>query len=361
MTTATTQTPNPANSTSERALATVETVTAIRDIPGADMIVCARIRGWDVVVKRDEFTVGDPCVYFEVDTMIEVADDRFAFLAARGVRSNGDDSYGHVLKTARLRGQYSQGLAMPLSQFPELHNAAVGDDVTDQVPVTKYDPPIPAELLGLVRGFRPTWISSTDEIRIQNLPDLLTSGAGLSWVATEKLDGTSTTYYVDPTDAGYRGACTRNLDLLHNNDSHIWQLAATHRVHDLLEDTFPNQRAVVQGEAYGFGIVGNPLRLPDKRFAAFNLIVDGVRIPREQWPHWLTALSVPTHDLTFPTTVDEALAQVETLKSKVAPDRAAEGVVWRAVEATDITLDCGRVETASTKVISNKYLMKNDR
>lgn len=345
----------------ERALATVETVTAVRDIPDAEFIVCARVRGWDVVVKRGEFAVGDRCVYFEVDSMLEVADDRFSFLAARGVRANVDGSYGHVLKTARLRGQYSQGLAIPLADFPELGDAEAGTDVTALVPVVKFEPPVPAQLTGVARGLRPSWIAATDEERIQNLPTILADGADLDWVATEKLDGTSTTYYVDPQQDGYRGVCSRNLDLLANDDNTLWKLGAKHQVHDLLEQTFPGRRAVVQGETYGEGIQGNPLRLHGQHFAAFNLIVDGAAVPAAQWPAWLTALAVPVHDLPFPATLEDALAQVENLKSQLAPQRAAEGLVWRGRDCSSLRLASGRVERASFKVISNRYLMKNDR
>ncbi|MEO6082341.1 MAG: hypothetical protein ABIQ18_04475, partial [Umezawaea sp.] len=57
-----------------RRLATVETIVDVAAIPAADAIVRARVRGWDVVVKKGEFEVGDPCVYFEVDSMLDVAD-----------------------------------------------------------------------------------------------------------------------------------------------------------------------------------------------------------------------------------------------------------------------------------------------
>jgi hypothetical protein len=47
-------------------------------------------------------------VYFEVDSLLDVADPRFAFLAPRGVRTDPQGRTGHVLKTAKLRGQYSR-------------------------------------------------------------------------------------------------------------------------------------------------------------------------------------------------------------------------------------------------------------
>ena len=117
----------------------------------------------------------------------------------------------------------------------------------------------------------------------------------------------------------------------------------------------------VQGEAFGASIQGNPLKLPGRRFAAFTLLVDGAEVPRDRWPEWLLRLAVPVHDLPFPTDVETALAGVDGLRSAIAPDRAAEGVVWRAVDRTTVGLPDGRVVRASFKVISNRYLLKHDR
>lgn len=345
-----------------RHLATVETILELAPIEGADAIVRARIRGWDVVVKLGEFQVGDLCVYLEVDSMIDMADDRFAFLAPRGVRTDTDGVSGHVLKTARLRGQYSQGLALPIGSFPELAGFGPGDDVTDLLPLIKWDPPLPANLAGAVRGYLPSWIRATDEERLQNVASILEVG-DYTWQATEKLDGMSTTFYVDSTadvDA-VEGVCTRNMDLL-PSDNLLWTSARALGIHALIADTFPGRRAVVQGETFGEGIQGNPLQRKGQAFAAFNLLVDGSSVPREQWPAWLVAISVPIRDdLTFPTTVDQGLADVDRLKSALAPARAAEGVVWRSTTDELVLLADGRMVRASFKTVSNHYLLKADR
>lgn len=343
-----------------RRLATVETITDLAPIPDADAIVRARIRGWDVVVKVGEFAVGDPCVYFEVDSLIDVADSRFEFLAARGVRTDSEGVYGHVLKTARLRGQYSQGLALPLTAFPELDGVAVGDDVTDLLPVIKWEPPIPASIAGQVRGPLPSWIPTTDEERIQNIAEILTSDI-TDWVATEKIDGTSATFYVDP-EAGVRGTCSRNWDLVEHPDNTLWAVGLRHDIHAHLAATYPGQRAAVQGEVFGEGIQGNPLRIKGQRLAIFTVRVGTDELPRDQWPAWALAMSVPVRDeLPQPVTVEGALADVETLKSAITPGALAEGVVWRSATQPIARLAGGTRVRASWKCLSRKYLMKHDR
>ena len=172
----------------------------------------------------------------------------------------------------------------------------------------------------------------------------------------------STTYFVDPgaEPDQVNGACTRNVNLL-QSDSTIWTGARRLDIHALLADTFPGRRAFVQGETFGAGVKKNPLRLPDTRFAAYNLTVDGTDVPRAGWPAWLLAIAVPVRDdLTYPTSTDQALADVEKLPSKLNPARHAEGVVWRASTGGFVQLPDGQMVRASWKCFSNHYLTKFD-
>lgn len=349
-----------------RKLATIERISSIRDIPGADAIVCATIRGWDVVVKRGEFVEGDLCLYLEVDTLVDVTDARFEFLASRGVRVDAEGVRGHVLKTARLRGQYSQGLALPLSLFPELAETGTppiaGTDVSHRLPVKRWDPPIPPQLSGAVRGAFPRWIRKTDEERLQNVADLL-GHRDVQWVATEKLDGTSTTIYVDPEKSGEErwGVCSRNYDLAHTAEQTQWRLATANRIHELSEAEWPGERVALQGEAVGEGIQGNPLKLKGHHLALFTVTVSGRDLPREEWPHWAIQLAVPELYLPLPSDVASAIDTVDGLESRYAPGRKAEGAVWRAQGVDTLPLSEGFPVRASFKVISRAYLLKNDR
>lgn len=344
--------------TDGRALATIATIDEIAEIPDADQIVRARVRGWDVVVKRDEFAVGDKALYIEVDALLDVTDPRFEFLAGKGIRTTVDGVTGHVLKTIRLRGQYSQGLALPYRLFvDELGDRPVGDDVTDVLGIVKWDPPVPANLAGEARGFRPSWIPKTDEERVQNFPAIL-EHQDLRWVATEKLDGSSCSFFVDQLEYD-KGVCSRNLNLVDTPGNTLWRLATELHIFDRMRMWGIGDRLVVQGEAFGEGIQGNPLKLKGQQFRAFSLRVDGVDVPRSQWPTDLLDIAVPVHDLTFPRSVDEALAQVDGLRSAIA-DRPAEGIVWRVQDRTHLDID-GRLERASVKVVSNRYLLKHDR
>ena len=94
----------------KRALAHIERINKIRPIVGADNIDYATVLGWNLIVKKDEFKVGDLCVYFEIDSLLP-----------KRPWSEFMESKKYKVKTMKLGkfegGIYSQGLALPLDLF----------------------------------------------------------------------------------------------------------------------------------------------------------------------------------------------------------------------------------------------------
>lgn len=368
----------------ERALATLEAIEELSPIENADAIELARVRGWSVVVKKGEFKVGDLVVYFEIDTFLPLDDPRFAFLAPRGARKNPEGVEGHVLKTARMRGVYSQGLVMPWSDFPETmepegwdmtqtepvdedHSGLlvqkIGSNLTPYIKgVEKWDPPIPAELAGSAKGAFPSIFRKTDEERIQNLPWLFEESAhpdlAGGWVATEKIDGSSMTVFIRD---GEEGVASRNWDIEETSHNSMWKLARELDLHQKMRDWYPafleDAEIALQGEIFGPGIQGNPLQVKDVQFRLFTIQYDREELPRNLWPDWALDIAVPVHDLPYPEGQEEALAQVENLKSLINPQRPVEGIVWRNTRSA--TFPNGA--RASWKAISQRYLLKHDR
>ena len=94
-----------------RKLASVRVIKQLSPIEGADRIEVATVDGWEVVVKKGEFKVGDSCVYFEIDSWVphEVA----PFLTKEGKEpAEYKGVKGQRLRTIKLRGQISQGLVI---------------------------------------------------------------------------------------------------------------------------------------------------------------------------------------------------------------------------------------------------------
>ncbi len=343
-----------------RALATIEEVLEVKPHDNADALEIAVVRGWNVITRIGEVSPGDKVIYFEIDTMLHADDERFSFFIKRGVKTDPVDGYkGHVLRTAKLRGKISQGLLLSVELFADEigDDLTVGRDVTSVLNLRKWDPPVPAALAGKAKGNRPSFVPMTDAERIQNVT-LAEFSDTSNWVATEKVDGTSTSYYYR-TDADESanetsfGACSRNLELENVGQSQ-WKVAEELAIEALLSSLAAELGAtkiVLQGELVGPGIQSNPLQLRELRYFAFRLIVDGRDLPTPQWPGSIRKLAAPVLAIDFPSTIDEAIEAADALDSQVTPGRTPEGIVWR-YEGDAI------VPERIVKAISNRYLLK---
>ena len=95
------------NKNGERELAYVVIIDGIEPIEGYDRVELAVVGGWRVIVQKDQFKVGDPAIYFEVDSKVPSDRECFAFLAKRKYK----------IKTLRMCGVISQGLLMHANDF----------------------------------------------------------------------------------------------------------------------------------------------------------------------------------------------------------------------------------------------------
>lgn len=93
----------------KRKLVSIQTIDDVQPIENADSIEVALVGGWNIVIRKGEFKKGDKAFYFEIDSMLPLEDKRFSFLESRGKKIQNGILY-HRLKTAKLRGQISQGL-----------------------------------------------------------------------------------------------------------------------------------------------------------------------------------------------------------------------------------------------------------
>ena len=309
-----------------RRLASAAVIHDIHPIPEADAIECGLVRGWSIVVGKGEFHDGDPVLYIEPDAALPLDDPRFASLAPRGTKNIDGKAY-HVLRTIRLRGQVSQGIVYPADRFPEL--ADPDADLDKALGVLLWEPPQPpigAEWKG---PWDLSWLKRTDAERVQNLSDkwLESVDDGL-WVATEKVDGSSVTYALG--DDGELRVYSRNNELQPDPASTPMELASKYEVRAWM---LAHNVDAIQAEMYGNKIQDNRLRVQGHNLAVFAA-----------WSRTETSFAhdrfdalidspgtlevAPILDLPFPRTVYGALAQADGLKSRINPERQAEGIVW---------------------------------
>lgn len=246
-----------------RKLATIRLIKEVSAIEGADNIEQVTIDGWTCVSKKGEFAPGQLCVYFEIDSFLPVRPE-FEFLRRTSCRKIAGQE-GFRLKTIRLRGVLSQGLAIPISALKECAMYNIGDDVTSVLDVTKYEPPIPAELQGIAKGFFPSFVCKTDQERVQNIWDNIKDKKE-SFEVTIKLDGSSCTYYLHN---GEFGVCSRNLEIIESETNTLWKLARQNNIEELLRSF--GQNIAIQGEIIGEGVQKNPERLKGQDFYLFDI------------------------------------------------------------------------------------------
>lgn len=412
--------------TQERELVYVVKIDDIKPILGRDRVESAVVGGWTVMVRKDQFKPGDLGIYFEIDSKCP-AKEPFEFLAAKHYKIK-TQKYAMKDDNGNKLGQYwSQGLLMSFEDFDKngfqsyMEDNGLtgymngkyyheGDFLTQELGVTYADPddnarkaksadkykkmaqrhgklfskPIFKWLMRRTWGKKllfiffgkakdkrvwPTWVVKTDEERVQNMPWILADKT--PWYATEKIDGTSTTF----TMKGFGRKreyyiCSRNVVFDTPGKACFYEtnvyteMAEKYNMEHVLEclmEYFSNVEdqniafITVQGETYGAGIQKREYGLEGHDFMAFNVIVgyaDGTtkRLNPREMTDLLSDYEVPCvpivdESFVMPDTVEELL-EIATDKSKV-DGGMREGLVFRSVDGVK-----------SFKAVSNEFLMK---
>ena len=393
-----------------RELAYVVYVDGIEPIPGKDRVECARVGGWTCMVPKGAFQVGDPGVYFEIDSQVPVDKAPFEFCA----------KYKGHIKTQKYKiegGQFwSQGLLMPASEFgwtvDRIDETFITDDkmvhhipgtesafLTKQLGVTYYEPednkrkaktnpdakinaalarhPKIAKrwgkvikknkflrkmfilLFGKKKDSR-NWIEGvpkTDEERIENRVWTLEAG-DVQWVATEKIDGTSTTFYLSRSKGVKKGeylVCSRNVvfDTPEKGKNNYYmdtlgnvylEMSEKYKVKAALEKLLANRPSAdwvaVQAETFGMGIQKRDYGMKDHEIRAFNLrYSDCGRVGTLEMRDALEPLGIPcvpiiSEAMTLPSTVEELRKFVHSAPSAI-DGGMKEGIVFRSLDGSD--------------------------
>jgi RNA ligase (TIGR02306 family) len=346
-----------------RQLATERVVRELVPIVGADRIELARIDGWQCVVKKGDFAVGDRGIYFEIDSMLRAADPRFSFLAKGKVVEFAR------IKTIRLKGTLSQGLLIPITTLTpsEVTRVAAGEELTVVLGVEKYEPPLPTG--GKQAGVFPTHLlPKTDQERIQNIPDVLVGRTFMDYEITEKLDGTSCTVYsyqfeglINPDGSEnsgtgphtYVGVCSRNWEM-QKEDGNVYSKVL--QDNDLVTKLAKLGRNIaIQGEIIGVSVQSNRYQLTNQELYVFDIYdIDAKRYlgscERVELTHQLGLKHVPilTWNQDIPMNLDSLLTIADGISS-LNSNTMREGLVFKALDGS-----------LSFKAISNEWLLKHE-
>jgi len=381
------------NTDSDRKLATIQTISELHPIPEADAIEVAKIKGWNVVVKKGEFEVGDKCIYCEIDSILPET-EWSEFLRKSNFR----------IKTVRLRGQISQGICFPISilenygevddytgtfeQFLIMsYNDEVGMreydlgeqfsieddvDVTNLLKVTKYVPKTfdgdGGFLSGKMKGNFPSFLIKTDETRIQNLKGIVDAYAGTECIVTEKIDGCSATFFYKD---GEFGVCSRNREVAEDDINVFWKMVRKYKIEENLRNIGRN--IAIQGEIVGPKIQGNKLKLIETDLYVFDIFDIDKYEYLEYYDIWRIAYdmiklnivpSIMTDEKVFTLKSDiDEMVQLATRKSNINPDVWCEGIVIRSLKNINDPMLQRKMRSnrISLKVINPEFLLKYDK
>ena len=360
-----------------RKLAHIEKIEWIKPIEGKDRIVLAGVLGWTVIVNKEEIKVGDKIVFCEIDSVFPEKQE-FEFLRSKKFR----------IKTMRMAGCISQGICFPLSILPD-GNYEIGDDVTELMGITQYEQTMDKEddtnepnmavqtkkyprcLMRMswfrklvlpkkqAKGF-PSFISKTDETRIQNAPFYLDMDC--RWVATEKVDGQSGSFTLQRIkgrhfwnkDTYDFAVCSRNLRKWKKDTSSFWSVAEKYNIEEVLHKLIgDNEWVAIQGECVAPNVQGNKYKVKDPDLYVFNLIYPSGRIGSVE-----AKKIIAEHGLKFVPIIDEEVSikgmtvpevlEYATGKSQLY-DTLREGIVFRSLDGKQ-----------SFKAVSPEFLIKHN-
>jgi RNA ligase (TIGR02306 family) len=344
-----------------RKLASVERILNIESHPNADKLEIATVLGWKCVVKKGEFKPKDLCIYFRIDSLIPMSHEWARFL------QNKDKPQAPArLKTIKLRGQQSQGLCMPLETFKDTGlDPSVqleGDDLTEFLGITKYEPEIPACLNGDVKGARPSYTIKTDEDRIQAFPALIDEFQGKLVYVSQKIDGTSGTYSYLNEEYNASG---RNWSYKEDINNTYWKISEKYKIREKLKDIYDKSGVgyAIQGEIAGPKIQDNLLELKDHELFVFNVmhLGEGSFLGFYEFKEFCERLQLQTVPILQICefkwkTIDELLALADS--TRYPSGHVNEGIVIRPVHEFHSKVLSGR---ASFKVVSNEFLKKTNQ
>lgn len=298
-----------------RQLAYVVTIDEVQPIPNYDKVEYARVGGWWVIVRKDQFKAGDLAIYIEIDSRVPEKEP-FMFLEKRNFK----------IKTLKMCKVISQGLLMSPSDFGwNAADLAVGDFLTEKLGITYADAEdnkrkAPSadkykkmaqrngklfskplfrwlmrrdwgkKLLFIFYGRKkdtrtwPAWVKKTDEERCQNMPWLFSNSSDEEWIASEKIDGTSTTF----TMKGFGRKrefyiCSRNVvfdkpDKKCYYETNVYtEMAEKYDIENKMASMLDARKDVldfitIQGETYGDSIQKRDYGLKEHKLMVFNLI-----------------------------------------------------------------------------------------
>ena len=416
------------NSKGERELAYVVIIDDVTPIEGYDRVELAHVSGWTIVVGKGEFKKGDPAIYFEIDSKLPEVEPfiNMEFLKSKhfkiktqkmcksisqgllmsaenfgwskiecingelglgengyiGIAESNEDETPHFIDnesrflTAALGVTYAEpgdnrrkaAAADKYKRMAQRHGKLFSHQPFRWLMKRTWGKKLLFLFFGKKKDKKtgwPSWVQKTDEERVQNMPWILADPG--PWIATEKIDGSSTTFTMKRKHFGRYDfyICSRNVcfdkpDKKCYYETNIYtEMAEKYNIENRMKEMLFNNPALkdckwitIQGETYGEGVQKRDYSIKEHNFAAFNFITstegrwnsNDMKEFLEQ-KYGIPCVPVLNTLNKLPSTVEDILTYA-TGKS-VLDGKMREGYVFRSIDGKK-----------SFKAVSNEYLLK---
>lgn len=226
----------------------VEKIT-IEPHNNANALELAGVGDYRSIVRKGQFKTGDLVAYIPEAALVPEN-----ILEELGLTGKLAGKQKNRVKAVRLRGVLSQGIC-----YPAREGWNEGDDVTEELGITKWEPPIPAQLAGEVWNAGGRCCIKYDIENFKRYPEILQDGEQV--VFTEKIHGTWCQIAVLEDDnivVASKGLGAKGLAFKDNerNTHNLYLRVAKHlNIVDKVRRVYTNNtRVFVLGEIFGKGV-----------------------------------------------------------------------------------------------------------
>lgn len=331
-------------------------IEAINPHPNADKLEIIPIGGWQAIVQKGQFKVGDQAIYIEPDYVVPLDRPEFKFLD-----KDGKGKLKHRLKAIRLRGALSYGLLIPVPEWMQ-----IGDDIMTVLGIERWEPKVHAATTAtmLDKSFWPqTYTPTFDLENLQNYEKAFTPGEDV--IVTEKIDGANARFLYH--DGKFHiGSRTRWLKW---EEEAIKDEATGERypksIWRQVHDRYPQIEAWCRAHEGTtlFGEVFGPVQ--DLKYGRVNVDFRAfAALKGDTWLDWMPVardlfeMDVPIVPIVYmgPYDLDKIKKAIEG-NSFLCPDHIMEGgVVTPVTERRDL-----RGNRISLKLISNNFWLSDQK
>ncbi len=343
----------------------VSNVKEVSSHPNAESLEILIVGGWQVVVKKDLYKVGDEVIHVPVDSLVpwEIAEKWGVanYLSGYDKYKNNNESVkaGRV-KAIRLRGEISHGFVVP-NDCGHL----IDSDVKEIYGITKWEPEDASWSVGNAEKSHKYFSKYNDIQNYRNFNNIFVPGEEV--IATEKIHGTNSAIGIIKKEGEEKdkelmiGSRTMRRKI-GQNSLYEQPLFLVPELEKMLNEIYDEKEEVFSVICYGeiYGWVQDLRYGHDKNqvsFIAFDIAVNGLYMNYDEFILWTKKYNIPTVPEIYRGPFDQdkmwELSQGKTLISMKDP-HMREGIVVRPViERTNC-----KISRVILKMVSNEYLTR---